>query len=92
MIALAGVLLFSMARAVDKNSLWKIQQILASETYVNLTHEFQPAFPAGQDFRMRHTRQYTGTKNDQTPWVPGFSPNCSSSRIGRNRCRQFSKT
>jgi len=41
----AGALLFSMARAGDKNSLWKIQQILASETYVNLTHEFQPAFP-----------------------------------------------
>ena len=77
-----GALLFSMARAGDKNSLWKIQQILASETYVNLTHEFQLAFPAGQDFRMRHARQYTGTKNDQTPWVPVFSP--SSSRMSVN--------
>ena len=78
----AGALLFSMARAGDKNSLWKIQQILASETYVNLTHEFQPAFPAGQDFRMRHARQYTGTKNDQTPRLPDFSP--SSSRMSVN--------
>src|SRR6266446_10229890 len=60
----------------------RFQQILASETYVNLTHEFQPAFPAGQDFRMRHARQYTGTKNDQTPRVPVFSP--SSSRMSVN--------
>ena len=67
----AGALLFSMARAGDKNSLWKIQQILASETYVNLTHEFQ-----------RHARQYTGTKNDQTPRLPVFSP--SSSRMSIN--------
>src|SRR6266487_5047790 len=33
---------------------------------------FSRAFPAGQDFRMRHARQYTGTKNDQTPWMPIF--------------------
>jgi kynurenine formamidase len=50
MIALAVAMLFSMASAGDKDSLWKIQQILASKTYVDLTHEFQPGIPRWPGF------------------------------------------
>ncbi len=32
------------------NSLWKIQQILGSKTYVDLTHEFQPGIPRKPGF------------------------------------------
>ncbi len=66
MIVLAVARLLSAASAGDNESLWKILQTLASKPYVDLTHEFQPRIPRWpRDFRMRHARQYTGTKNDQ---------------------------
>jgi hypothetical protein len=65
MIVLAVAMLLSAASAGDNDSLWKIQQTLASKTYVDLRMNFSRAFHAGPDFRMRHARQYTGTKNDQ---------------------------
>jgi kynurenine formamidase len=49
-VALAGAMLFSAASAGDENSLWKIQQLLASKTYVDLTHEFQPGIPRWPGF------------------------------------------
>ena len=49
-VALAGAMLFSVASAGDENSLWKIQQLLASKTYVDLTHEFQPGIPRWPGF------------------------------------------
>jgi hypothetical protein len=45
MIVLAVARLLSAASAGDNESLWKIQQTLASKTYVDLTHEFQPSIP-----------------------------------------------
>ena len=30
---------------------------------------------------MRHARKYTGTKNNQTPWVPVFSLSSSSMSV-----------
>src|SRR6266446_2013972 len=49
-VALAGAMLFSVASAAGENSLWQIQQILASKTYVDLTHEFQPGIPRWPGF------------------------------------------
>jgi len=45
MIVLAVARLLSAASAGDNESLWNIQQTLASKTYVDLTHEFQPGIP-----------------------------------------------
>ena len=45
MIVLAVARLLSAASAGDNESLWKIQQTLASKTCVDLTHEFQPSIP-----------------------------------------------
>src|SRR6266481_3591744 len=50
MVALAGAMLFSVASGADENSLWKIQQLLASKIYVDLTHEFQPGIPRWPGF------------------------------------------
>src|SRR6266849_6447330 len=36
--------------STDEKSLWKIQQTLASKTYVDLTHEFEPGIPRWPGF------------------------------------------
>jgi hypothetical protein len=50
MIVLAVARLLSAASAGDNESLWKIQQTLASKTYVDLTHGFQPGIPRWPGF------------------------------------------
>ena len=47
---LAFAALFSVARAEDETSLWKIQELLASKKYVDLTHEFAPGIPRWSGF------------------------------------------
>jgi len=49
-IALVFATLFSAANAGEIMSPWKIQETLASKTYVDLTHEFQPGIPRWPGF------------------------------------------
>ena len=49
--AVAVATLFSaVGRAADRSWLWKIQKSLASKTYVDLTHEFEPGIPRWSGF------------------------------------------
>jgi kynurenine formamidase len=45
----------------------------------------RPESPAGQAFRTKRAKQFTGMTNGLTPWVPVFSPSCSRMLVNGGR-------
>ena len=84
-IALVFATLFSAANAGEIMSPWKIQETLASKTYVDLTHEFQPGIPRWSGFpdETRKTIYWYEKRPDTLD--ADFSPSCSRISVNGGR-------